>query len=176
MKCHCHGGRAAPIFRAISVQSQLQGNYGNRRGMYIRTYVYLSMYKINFDSYVPSAPLVTVQKLECGIPTLSFSFVKKNGRAHLIRTQVHSDRNVYLSRFARYYLLSFQPPFQGPNYHNFAKRPWARPAPIGQNCTIRCSKRSAQQTLNFYVRSNIPFTLVVNMQDSIHILIVMFYF
>ena len=85
---------------------------GNGRGICIREYVYLSIYKINFDSYVPTAPLGTVRKLECGIPTLSFSFVKKNGRAHLIRTQVHSDRNVYLSRFARYYLLSFQPPFQ----------------------------------------------------------------
>ena len=52
---------------------------------------------------------------------------------------------------------------KGPNYHNFAIRPWARPAPIGQNCTIRYLKRSAQQTLNFYVRSNIPFTLFVNM-------------
>ena len=52
---------------------------GNGRGICIRTYVYFSMYEINFVLYVLTEPLGTVQKLECGIPTLSFSFVKKMG-------------------------------------------------------------------------------------------------
>ena len=69
----------------------------NGRGICIRTYVYLSMYKINLDSYVLTAPLGTVRKLECGIPTLSFSFVKKNWRAMFDSMCLH--RYVDIVRF-----------------------------------------------------------------------------
>ena len=52
---------------------------GNGRGICIRTYIHLSMYKINFGSYVRTAPFATIRKLDCGTPTHIFSFVKKMG-------------------------------------------------------------------------------------------------
>ena len=53
---------------------------GNGRGICIRTYVYLSIYKTNFGLYEHTAPFATVRKLKCGTPTTSFSFVKKMTR------------------------------------------------------------------------------------------------
>ena len=49
---------------------------GNRRGICIRTYIYISMDKIYFGSYVRTAPLVTERKLKRGNPTQSFPLLK----------------------------------------------------------------------------------------------------
>ena len=68
---------------------------GNGRGICIRTDVYLSMYKINFDSYVSTAPLGTVPKLECGIPALGFTFVIKKLGSNIW----------YVRRYASVYLV-----------------------------------------------------------------------
>ena len=71
-----------PTFLRTSLLGLLSLN-GNDLGICIRTYVYLSMYKINFGSCVRTEPFATVQKLEYGPPTTSFSFVKK-WRANLV--------------------------------------------------------------------------------------------
>ena len=44
--------------------------------VYVRTYICQCINK--FGSYVRTAPFATVRKLECGTPTTSVSFVKKN--------------------------------------------------------------------------------------------------
>ena len=69
---------------------------GNGRGICIRTYVYLSMYKINFGSYVRTAPFATVRKLECGTPTTSFSFVKKNDAPTLLQLVTYISYRTYV--------------------------------------------------------------------------------
>ena len=56
---------------------------GNGRGVCIRTYVYLSMYKINFGSYVRTAQFATVRKLEYGTPLQVSPLLKKMTRQQL---------------------------------------------------------------------------------------------
>ena len=52
--------------------------------MYTYVRIFVNVW-INFGSYVRTAPFATVRKLECGTPTTSFSFVKKNNAPRLLQ-------------------------------------------------------------------------------------------
>ena len=75
---------------------------GNCRGICIRTYIHLSIYKINSVPTYVQRHSQPYESQNAAPPLTFFPLLKKMGAQCLIRTQVHSDRSASQIRNFKY--------------------------------------------------------------------------